>query len=308
MTSHRRPSFFVVAAAVLFAALALSRQADAGTLHVRDEARVLSADDVSRLRSVVAAAPFDARVAFTSEYPDANELGRYVSSITEAGTVAVGIDPQHHHVQVHFGAGSRVARAEWPAIERAGNDAFRRGDWESGAAAIVRAASSAAGEVTTEAPPAPEVAPRSAFGPGLFLLLVVGAIGVAIYFARRRPVYGPGQPYGTMPPPGYGGPFSGPGYGPPVQGGLGPMGGGLIGAGLGGLAGYELGKLEGEHEGRGRDRFEDLGGSGDNRGGGSADEGGGGSSWDDGNADSDDGGGYDGGGGDDGGGGSDFGS
>ncbi|HXN30903.1 MAG TPA: hypothetical protein VN894_03535 [Polyangiaceae bacterium] len=304
MTSSRRSPFSLPAAAVLFASVALVRQAHAGTLHVRDEAHVLSADDVSRLRSVVAAAPFDARVAFTSEYPDAKELGRYVSSITEAGMVAVAVDPQHHQVQVHFGTGSRVARSEWPAIEHAGNDAFRRGDWEGGAAAIFRAAAGSAGAATTDAP-APGVAKPSLFGPGLLLLVVGGAIGLAIYFARRRSAYGPAGPYGTMGgTPGYGaGPF--PGYPGPAQGGLGPMGGGLIGAGLGGIAGYELGKIAGEREERDRDRGGDIGGSGDDRGG-SADEGGGGSSWDDGSSD---GGGFDGGGGgDDGGGGSDFGA
>ncbi|MGA7118636.1 MAG: hypothetical protein WBY94_00990 [Polyangiaceae bacterium] len=308
MKSLLRTRVLLLAAALVLWAATLSRTAHAGTLHVRDSAHVLSAEAVTQLRSVVAAAPFDARLAFTSEYPDARELGRFVASVTEPGMVAVGVDPQHHQVQVHFGTGSHVAESNWPAIERAGNDAFRHGDWEGGAAAIFRAAAASAGAATTAVAPAPG---HSLISPGLLLIVVAGAIGIAIYFARRRAAYGPPDPYGTMgPPPGYGpGPFPGPGYpGTPMQGGMGPVGGGLIGAGLGGLAGYELGKLEGEREerehGRTEERFrEDRGGNFDEGGGGTSDEGGGGSSWDD-----DDSGGFDGGdgGGDAGGGGSDF--
>lgn len=306
MTSSRRTHFLLLTAALVLSAATLVRSARAGTLHVRDAAHVLSADDVARLRSVVAAAPFDARLAFTSEYSDSSELARYVSSVTEAGMVAVAVDPQHHRVQVHFGTASRVAESNWPAVERAGNDAFRRGDWEGGAAAIFRAAAASAGLATTDAAPT-AVARPSLFGPGILLLIVAVAIGLAISFARRRAAYGPAGPYGPMgPPPGYGaGPFPGPGYpGAPMQGGLGPVGGGLIGAGLGGLAGYELGKLEAEREERDRDRAGDIGRSGEERSG-SSDEGGGGSSWDD---DDGGGGGFDGGGGDAGGGGSDFGA
>lgn len=309
MTSSRRTPFLPLTAALVIATATLVRSAHAGTLHVRDVAHALSADDVARLRSVVAAAPFDARLAFTSEYSDSKELARSVSSVTEAGMVAVGVDPQHHHVQVHFGPGSRVAESDWPAVERAGNDAFRRGDWEGGAAAIFRAAAASAGVATTDAAPT-AVARPSLFGPGILLLIVAGAIGLAISFARRRAAYGPGGPYGSMgPPPGYGaGPFPGPGYpGAPMQGGLGPVAGGLIGAGLGGLAGYELGKLEGEREERDRDRAGDIGSSGEERSR-SSNEGGGGSSWDDDDGDGFNGGGFDGGGGDAGGGGSDFGA
>ncbi len=309
MRSLPRTRFLLLAAALVLWASTLVRPAHAGTLHVRDSAHVLSAEAVTQLRAVVSPAPFDARLAFTSEYPDARELGRFVASITEPGMVAVGVDPQHHQVQVHFGTGSHIAQSNWPAIERAGNDAFRHGDWEGGAAAIFRAAEASVGAATTELAP---TASHSLIGPGTLLLVVAGAIGIGIYFARRRAAYGPPQPYGTMGPnPGYGpGPFPGPGYpGTPMQGGMGPVGGGLIGAGLGGLAGYELGKLEGEREGREHEeRFrEDRGGSFDEGRGGNADEGGGGSSWDDDASGGFDGGGGDSGGGDSGGGGSDFG-
>lgn len=293
-------SRFLLLASVLFLALAaLAHPAYAGTLQVRDEAHVLSAGDVHKLQSAVSGTPFDERLVVTTEYPQSQDLGHFVGSlVTEPNMVVVGLDPEHRHVQVHFGNGSHIPRAAYPAIEAAGNDAFRHGDWAGGAAAIFRAASAAVADVPGGRS-ADDAARPSLFGPLLLLMIVAGAIGIAVHFARKRAMYGssyggPGYGPGPYPPGGYP-----PGYpmGPP-QGGMGPVGGGLIGAGLGGLAGYELGKLEGEREGH--DRGPGFGG-----GGASApedyDAGGGGSSWDD----SGGGGGFDGGGGDSGGG-SDF--
>jgi hypothetical protein len=298
----------VLASAVVLAAITLARDAHAGSLGVRDDTHALSAGDVSSLRAVVAAAPFDGRLVVTEAYPDVQELSRYVGSlVTEADIVVVGLDPQHHHAAVHFGSGSRVPRAERPGIERAGNDAFRRGDLATGVAAIFQSASRAVAEAPAPGAQPPEALDArrpqpSVFSPGLVLLVVVGIVGAAIYFARRRSALGnPG--YGAPPGgPGYGGPgYGGPGYPGAAPGaGMGPLGGGMIGAGLGGLAGYELGKLEGERRERdyeGGPR-EDQGRGTDTDTG--FDDGGGGSSWDDGGGD---GGGFDGGGG-----GSDFGS
>lgn len=293
-----RLRFLGFAAAAVVATMTLAASASAGALQVRDEAHVLSAESTSRLRSLVASIPFDARLVLTTEYPDAQDLARYVGSLVkEPNLVVVGVDPQHHHVQVHYGAGSHIPRSEWPAINRAGNDAFRRGDWEAGATAIFRAAANAVAPNASDAAPA-EAARPSLIGPGTLLLIVAGAIGLAVFFARRRSQSASmGGGYGAPP-------YQGPGYGPQPGGGMGPLGGGLIGAGLGGLAGYELGKLEGEREGHDRGPIGgDIGGSDAARGGG-FDEGGGGSNWDD------DGGGFGGdsggGGGDTGGGGSDF--
>jgi uncharacterized membrane protein YgcG len=289
----------LLASALFLALTALAHRAYAGTLQVRDEAHTLSAGDIQRLRSIVGGTPFDARLVVTTEYPQAQDLSRLVGSlVTEPDMVVAGLDPEHRHVQVHFGNGSHIPRGAWPAIEAAGNDAFRHGDWAGGAAAIFRAASGA----VTSAPDdgrSTEVARPSLFGPVLLLVIVAGAIGIAVHFARRRAMYGSygAQGYGPGPYPPGGYP---PGYpmGPP-QGGMGPVGGGLIGAGLGGLAGYELGKLEGEREGR--DRDPGVGGGGASAPDDNFDAGGGGSSWDDGGG----GGGFDGGGGDSGGG-SDF--
>jgi uncharacterized membrane protein YgcG len=302
-TFHRLRFLFVALAMCLVAAVVPAQRAYAGTLHIRDEAHVLSADAAARLRSVVTAAPFDARFVVTSDYPDAQDLSRHVGSlVTEPNDVVVGLDPQHHHVQVHFGTGSRVPRSEWAAIERAGNDAFRRGDWEGGAAAIFRAASQAVASPAGDAMrPEGAAARPSLIGPGMLLLVVAGAIGIAVYFARKRSAHGPPPAYGPPGDPRYGGPpFAGPGY-PPQGGGLGPLGGGLIGAGLGGLAGYELGKMEGEREGRHLEQAPDRGSTAADPDG-NFDEGGGGSSWDNDGGDF----GGDGGGGDGGGGGSDF--
>jgi hypothetical protein len=297
--------------------LAVAVDAGAGTLTVRDEAQVFNAADTAQLRAIVAQAPFDARLVTTNAYADQAGFSRFVGQlVSEPDMVVVGIDPQHHHVQVHFGKGSRIPQSDWPAIESAGNDAFKRGAWEQGGADIFRAAAAAVS--TSGGGTSPVTSPVSGgggsfLGIGLLVMIVAGILLAAVLFAvfrRRAPGYGAGTGYG----PGYGGggpyPGGGPYYGPGGQpGGMGPLGGGLIGAGLGGVAGYELGKMEGEREQRGFDQgggFDPGGGSSgsDN---GSFDAGGGGSSWDD--SGSSGGGGGDfggGGGGDSGGGGSDF--
>jgi hypothetical protein len=297
--------------------LAVAADASAGTLTMRDEAQVFSASDTAHLRGIVAQAPFDARLVTTNSYPDQAGFSRFVGTlVSEPNMVVVGIDPQHHHVQVHFGVGSHIAEANWPAIERAGNDAFKRSGWEEGGADIFRAATSAVGTGAAT----PVASPQTSGGGGSFLvvglivMLIVGIVIAAILFAvfrRRSPGYGSvgyggGAPFPGGGYPGGGGPYYGPGG---TRGAMGPLGGGLIGAGLGGVAGYELGKMEGEREQRGFDQ----GGYGPGGGGSSApdngplDAGGGGSSWDD--SGSSGGGGSDfggGGGGDSGGGGSDF--
>ncbi len=297
----------LVGAALVGALVVATVDASAGQLQLRDEAHLFGAADAAQLRAAVAQAPFDARVVTTSNYADQAAFSRYVGTlVSEPDMVVVGIDPDHHHVQVHFGTGSRIPHAAWSSIERAGNDAFHQGAWEQGSEAILRAAASNAtgGGVTgPTATPAGQGSLLGGLSPLILLLVIAGVIGAVVWLARRRSV-DPGAPYGAGPYAGGGMPYGGPpgpyyGPGAPARGGMGPLGGGLIGAGLGGLAGYELGKMEGEREERGRD--EPFGGGredvGDN--GGSFDAGGGGSDF----GDDGGGGGFDGG---DGGGGSDF--
>jgi hypothetical protein len=300
MTFFPRPRLAVAATAVFAVMTTASTVALAGTLQVRDEAHLLSPTDVARARTSVERAAFDARVLVTDDHPDIQDLGQYAHSfVSEPDLIVVGLDPQHHHVVVHFGNGTNIPRSAWPAIERSGNQAFSQGDWESGLSAIFNAAARSVDGGPTPNPAARDASP--AFGPGT-LLLVLGGV-LALFFIvsaafRRRTMGGYGPGYGSPPYPG-----GGYGYGPP-PGGMGPLGGGLLGAGLGGVAGYELGKLEGEREQGGHPGGADWGnGGGGGSDGGNFDAGGGGSDWGGGGG----GGGFDGGGGSDGGGGgSDF--
>jgi hypothetical protein len=304
MVDSRRLRQACITTPLLVAAITASAGASARELQVRDQAHLLTADDVTRLRSDVASAPFDARLIVTTEHAESQDLARYVEQyVSEPDMVLVGLDPEHHHVQVRFGTGSRVPQSSWVAIEKSGNDAFRRGDWEAGTSAIFRAATDAIPAGTLNpAEPAERVGPAP--GAGILFRVIGGFIVLALlasFFFRRRNV-GPYGGYGPGSGPGYGPPYGGGGYGyGPPGGGMGPVGGGLIGAGLGGLAGYELGKLEGEREDRDREGLGSGGQSGDS-GGGNYDGGGGGSDWDAGGG----GGGFDGGDGGGGGGGSDF--
>ncbi len=277
---------------------------------MRDTAAILTVADRTQLEAAAARAPFDVRVLTSSAYADQAGFSRYVGGqVNEANEVVVGVDPVHHHTQVHFGTGSRIAPSEWTAIERAGNGAFRDARWAPGIVAILDQATTAVGTGPTTAAPASSGS-GLAIG-GIVVLLLVIAVPVLLILAvvafirraTRGSLGGPGYAGPGYGGPGYGGP--GPGYGGGYgQGGMGPVGGGLIGAGLGGVAGYELGKMEGEREaGRGEGGgggFFDSGSSTNDSGGSSFDAGGGGSSWDSGGGGGDSGGG---GGGDSGGGG-----
>ena len=268
----------------VFLAFAFPRRAFAGTLQVRDEAHVLAGGDANRLRSQLASAPFDARLVFTSDYADANELSRFVGSLVdEPNAIAVGVDPSHRHVQVHFGRGSGIARSEWSAIETAGNGDFGRQLGRRRRRHLRTASQSVTGAPASSAQPTPAPTGVGLGSVFLWVLLVGGGVAALAFFARRRSGYGvvDGPSY-----PGYrGGPYGGAPYGGPSPGGLGPVGGGMIGAGLGGLAGYELGKLEGEREERDQRVERDQGSGFDDDRDRGFDAGGGGSSWDDGGGD-----------------------
>src|ERR1700722_18266617 len=224
-----------LAPALALGLLAIAVDASAGTLTLRDEAQVLTPGDAEQLRAIVAKAPFDARLATTTAYADQAGFSHYVGMLVSSpDMVAVGIDPQHHHVQVHFGTGSHIPQTEWPPIERAGNDAFKRGAWEEGGAAIFRAASTAAasGGGTVSAAPA---ANRGGMGSaGLIIMIAVGVIlaGVlySVFSRRRSEPYGGGMGYGGGGPyPGAGGPGPYYGQGGGGAGGRGAMGGGALG-------------------------------------------------------------------------------
>jgi hypothetical protein len=72
---------------------------------VRDSATALSAADRSQIESAVARYPFDVHVLTSTQYADQTAFSRYVhGQVNEPNVVVVGIDPVHHHTQVHFGA------------------------------------------------------------------------------------------------------------------------------------------------------------------------------------------------------------
>jgi hypothetical protein len=298
----------LVALLAVLAALLVAGSSFAGTLQVRDSASLLTPADRHAIESAAERYPFDVRVLTTTDYADQPSFSRYVGAqVSAPDMVVVGIDPAHHHTQVHFGTGSRVDRSQWSSIERAGNPEFREGRWAAGVIAILDAASAA----TAGAPVGRQSSGSAGWIIGAVVVVAMGLFAIVVVallvrWAMRSAGSGyanPGPGYGYGP--GYGGPGYGPGPGYGGGQGIGPVGGGIIGAGLGGVAGYELGKLEGEREERERRREEYDPGpsdSGDSGGGGSFDAGGGGSSWDSGG----DGGGGGGGGDSGGGGGSDW--
>lgn len=289
----------------LLAALLLPAAASAGDLEIRDPSDMLTPQDEASLRDSARSWSFDSRVVVSSELPSRATFDRYVGQqVASPNMVVVGVDPQHRFTSVHFGTGTRIGRDRFSAIENAGDQWFRMGQWRGGIESILSNAnasvgSAAAGEPTTRQAPG--------FPWGLALLGIGGVVVAVMVFRamRNRQADGGGyadpyrgQPMGYGKPggyaPGYGpnyGPNYGPGYGPQPGSGLGA---GLVGAGLGGLAGYALGSAMSDHDGGGHHHNADtFGGGSDN--GGSFDAGGSSSGWDGG------------GGGDFGGGGGDFG-
>ena len=149
-----------LAATALAVSIAAAPAAQAGTLHVQDDTHQLSPDGVRQVQRAVGEAPFDGRLLVTGEYPEAEDLSRHVHAlVTSPDVVAVGIDPAHRHVQVHFGSGSSIPRSDWTAIERAGNDAREKGDFAGGATAIFTAAGSSVAGTVEEQPIHPGMAP-----------------------------------------------------------------------------------------------------------------------------------------------------
>jgi|HubBroStandDraft_2_1064218.scaffolds.fasta_scaffold86551_2 hypothetical protein len=115
-----------------------------GVLEISDEAHALTEESLRHLRSVVAVAPFDVRLAVTSDYPTLDDLERYARSlVTEPNMIVVSVDPTHQHVEVRFGIGSHVPREAWESIEQSGNPAFRRRDFDGGAIEVIQAAARA---------------------------------------------------------------------------------------------------------------------------------------------------------------------
>ena len=228
---------------------ALSGEALAGTLQVRDDVNVLSDADESALRAQVDAMPFDVRVWTTDTALSRAAFDAQVSRLVASPTmVVIAVDPTHRRTSVHFGLRTGVARERFAAIGDAGDASFRAGQWRSGISSIV--------DATRANISAPNTQRAAAGFPWGLVLLGVGTIaGVAmlVRFVRGRASQMGGYP-GTNPnAPGYydQGPYGpqggyGPNYGPhhgpgPGYSGGSGLGAGLVGAGLGGLAGYAIG-------------------------------------------------------------------
>lgn len=112
-----------------------------GVLDVSDPGHVLTAGGVTHLRHVVGRVPFKVRLALIDDYPSIEGLERYARSLVNGpNLIVIGVDPTHHHVEVRFGIESHVPREAWKLIERSGNPAFRRGDFEGGVTEIILAA------------------------------------------------------------------------------------------------------------------------------------------------------------------------
>ncbi len=301
----------LMAATTLSAALALGGTAVAGTVQVRDDADVLTPAQETQLRASGARYAFDARVLTDSRFTSRADFDRHVASqVAAPGMVVVGIDPVHRWSSVHFGNGTRIATARFPAIENAGDAYFRGSRWDEGFGAILGAAQQSVGSVAPgEATPE---GTRSSFPwrMVIFGLLAVGGIALAVRAFRRSqqggvggwsgssqgyaqgPYNGPQGPYNGPPGPGYGpgGYGGGPGYGPAPGSGIGT---GIAGAALGGLAGYALGNAMAN---RGEETHGTAASEGSND---TWDAGGVSSGWDDGGGGGDVGGGGDAGGGGD---------
>lgn len=284
-TPVRRWRWLAAPVAAVAAVLLATTPALAGTAQIQDDANVLNATTV---QNEAATLPVGVYVWTTTQ--DAASKSTFDTDVrTKVGTtfpVVIGINTQAHHTSVQIGRHAGLSQSAALSAARSANDAFdsaMRGKPDY-TAATVSALDSLRGSLGSARHGGGAASPSSSgsSGAGIFVLIVLAIIVLAVVFGALRllrgrsgprPMMVPGPPMGGgYPGPGYGpgyGPQYGPGYG---RSGMSPGAAGAMGAVGGGLLGYELGKMEGEREGdRYDDRGYDGGGQGYDNGGGQGD-------------------------------------
>lgn len=127
-------------------------------IEINDSLNLLKPDDLKALETQSTKWSFDVRV-FVKEASSKSEFEAEIAKeVTTPNTVAVGIDPTHHHVVVRYGNASGVPSQDWPSIGSSGNQDFKAGRWADGLTKIANKAqaSKVQSHVAVEAVPAQE--------------------------------------------------------------------------------------------------------------------------------------------------------
>lgn len=251
-------------------------RAEASTVHVYDNARVLN---TSRVQSEAASLPKPMDIYTVNTWTQSNSAFDQETRAKLGGNpnlIVMAIDTVHRHLAIVYGASVSLTPSEVQSAVTAFANNFNNGDYTGASIAAIDSLRNSLG--------APGATGLGGIFSGIFGticcvgLIILGLIVVFGVFMRRR-LGGPfrrGMPMGNMPyqqppmnpynqgyPPNY--------YGPQNQG-MNPWAAGGLGAAAGGFLGYELGKEAGEREAQGQNQ----GGGGDFGGGASGDFGGGG--------------------------------
>lgn len=166
-----------------------------GTTRIIDHAELLSSADASAITTEALGWPFDAHILVSSSVPRRDLDAAVSAAVDSPRVVAIGLDPIHHHVVVHFGTGTGIPSSTWDGIAAAGNASFKGQEWAAGIEAIgSRAASSAVAVAAPETgaqsrhqilipveQTAPPVKAESHWGLWVFFFAVMGAVAYALY-------------------------------------------------------------------------------------------------------------------------------
>lgn len=113
-------------------------------MQIQDTTGSLSALDRDMLSGI--STPLDVNILLTAADSRPGLEIQVHDMVTTANTLAIGVDPVHHYVFTHFGTGTGIRKADYLAIEKAGNAEFHAGHWGAGLRAIVNSATAASSQ------------------------------------------------------------------------------------------------------------------------------------------------------------------
>jgi len=160
------------------------------TINIHDDAGTFSPADVTALQTAAAQWPFDVQVITSSSLSKSALESRVHKAVDEPGVVAIGLDPTHKNVVVHFGKGVGVTPSQWSSISSAGNSAFKEARWADG---VVKIAEKTIGlrtqTSTTQSTPAQIPGPATNSNTGWWIfgtVVLVVAIGGFFWWKNKR--------------------------------------------------------------------------------------------------------------------------
>jgi hypothetical protein len=179
----------IVSLLLLLGLMALAPTAFAGEIIVRDQAALLTADDVVTLKNRRADFSFDV-VVLAENAPDAATLEDHAhQAVDRPNLLVVAIDPGHQRVVTRFGTGLGVKMPDRESITAAGNAHLRAREPAPGILAILyRAKASAESAVPLTAATGAPVVVQQGLSTGTWVgigLVIALFVGLAVWLFQK---------------------------------------------------------------------------------------------------------------------------